>query len=220
MNMFDKQSIAAGLHLFAPGMINHITPIRYEMVTPDMSLLAFRTTGKDGNEYYFSLLEFDHVSSIRHIKKVIGKQFGKVIDFLPPTEKQKGRTELEQKSARIEKRGVSYVLARTERPKGAGYWATYIQVMPGDDINQKLASLNEQDQLMAKKAIAEVIKHYAPSTDCSDFMSSWQAKTKQLHKKPEEISINETNYGMNVFKNVTGNWEIFYNTIKIPDHRA
>lgn len=204
------------LELFAPGMAEHITPIKYEVVTPDMSLLAFRTVGRDGTVYYFALLQYDYLYSIKHATKVIGAQFAKVAEFIPPVVKQKGRTELEQKSVAIPKTAVHLLLARTERPAGKGYWATYIQIMPGDDIPAKLESLPEKDKPVAEKLVQEVLKKHLPTgtpRGGDDFLASWSAKQTRAHATIKDLKTNDTNLGIHIFKNAIGNWESFYNYV-------
>lgn len=204
------------LELFAPGMAEHITPIKFEVVTPDMSLLAFRTTGQDGTEYYFALLQYDYLYSIKHATKVIGAQFAKVAEYVPPLTKQKGRTELEQKSVALAKSGNHLLLARTERPAGKGYWASYIQIMPGDSIATKLESLTEKDTPFAEKLVQEILQKHLPTgtpKGSDDFLASWDAKQTRAHATIKDFQTNDTNLVIHIFKNVMGNWESFYNYV-------
>lgn len=197
-------------------MAEHITPIKLETITPDMSMLAFTTHGKDGNEYYFALLQYDYMFSIKHATKIISTQFAKVIEYMSPIVKQKGRTELDQKSVLLPKSNDHVLLARTERPTGKGYWASYIQIMPGDDIAQKLESLNDKDTSAAQKLIQQILQKNPPTgtpSDSGDFLASWTAKQSRWQATIKDLKTNDTNLGINIFKNPLGNWESFYNYV-------
>ena len=208
INILDKygEGLSASIHL-----------IKYESITPDMFILCFRTYGKDGNEYYFSALEFDYMNTVKYAEKVIKDSFAKVVEFMPPLEKQKGRTQLEQKSVYDENHCMRYLLARTERPKGKGYFATYITIMPGDTIAEKLSNLSKEDEQMARKTLAEIINNQLPADakkDPNDFLAGWQQIAERLHIAPQDLKINDTKLGINIFKNSAGAWEAFYNYMK------
>lgn len=207
----------ACLDNFGEELSKNIHVIKYESITPDLYLLCFRTYGKDGKEYYFAAVEYDYVDSIKYAKSVINDNFAEVIEFMPPLERQKGETELEQKSVYDENHCMRFLLARTERPTGKGYWASYITVMPGDNIAAKLKGLSEDDEKIARKTLAEIMNNQPPAgseNNPSDFLAGWQKKAERLHMKPEDLKINDTNLAINIFKNSTGSWEGFYNYVK------
>lgn len=207
----------ANLDKFGADLSKNIHLIKYESLTPDMFLLCFRTYGKDGNEYYFAALEFDYMNTIKYAEKVIKTSFAKVIEFMPPIEKQKGRTQLEQKTVYDDNNCMRFLLARTERPKGKGYWASYLTIMPGDNIAEKLASLSTGDEELARKTLASIINGQLPANvekDPSDFLGTWQQKAERLHVAPEDLKVNDTKLGINIFKNASGAWEAFYNYVK------
>lgn len=202
---------------FGDGLSAHITVIKYEVITPDMEILCFRTWGHDGNNHYFVLFSYDYLDSIKHARKLIGKSFAKVTEFLPPVEKQKGNTELEQMGYYKAKYGQHYLLARTERPTNMSYWSTSIVVMPGDNISEKLSDLNAEDQKEARGVLANVMQNNPPvsATDsANDFLGTWVQKTEQAQLAPDSLTINNTDLSIAIFKNVTGNWEAFFNRIK------
>ncbi len=213
--IIDK--FVANLDKFGTDLSKNIYLIKYESITPDMFLLCFRTYGKDGNEYYFAALEFDYMNTIKYAEKVIKNNFAKVIEFMPPLEKQKGRTQLEQKSVYDDNNCMRFLLARTERPIGKGYWASYITLMPGDNIVEKLSGLTKDDEKLARETLATVINGQLPAgaeKDPSDFLGTWQKKAERLHVAPEDLTINDTKLGINIFKNSVGAWEAFYNYVK------
>jgi hypothetical protein len=86
----------ASLDKYGKDLSKNIHVIKYESVTPDLYMLCFRTYGNDGNEYYFAALKFDYMNTITYAKSTIKNNFAKVIEFIAPEEKQKGRTELEK----------------------------------------------------------------------------------------------------------------------------
>jgi hypothetical protein len=207
----------ANLDKFSKDLSKNIHVIKYESITPDMFILCFRTYGKDGNEYYFTALEFDYIISIKYAKNVIKNNFAKVIDFIPPEIKQEAENELEQKSVYDENHCMRFLLARTERPKGKGYWASYITVMPGDNIAKILSGLSKDDEILARKTLAEIMNGQLPADaekNSDNFLSSWQQKADRLYLRPEDLKVNDTKLGINLFKNSSGAWEAFYNYVK------
>lgn len=205
------------LDRFLPGIGNHATIIKYETVTPDLYLLCFKTNGKDGNDYYFCMLEYDFINTIRYATKIINNYFAKVIEYMPPVVKQKGRTQLEQKTSLDSQKNNRYLLARTVRPKGKGYWASYITFMPGDEIAPKLTHLSEIDRLNVRKCLVSIFAGQPPAgekTNPADFMGSWQKKIARGVQSPEGITVNDTRLAINVFKNASGAWESFFNYVK------
>lgn len=216
MSQIFSENFLKKLDNFGVDLHKHATAIKYESVTPDLSVLCFITQGTDGNAYYFTFISYDFLFSIKHARKLVGKSFAKVIEFIPPTEKQKGNTELEQKSFHDSDHGQNYLLARTERPVGNSYWATRIGVMPGDMVKGKLALLTESDQLAARKVLASVIQKHPVSSNPKDFLDGWIKKTERSDLAPESIVTNDTNLGIDLYKNINGDWEAFYNPVSIP----
>lgn len=214
------EEFVSTLDKFIPGISRHITVINYQVITPDMDVLCFRTWGQDGNPYYFALLSFDYMNSIKHGRKIIGKSFAKVIEFLPPVEKQKGNTELEQMGYYDPVRSQHYLLARTERPANLGYWSTSIVVMPGDNIADKLADLNDDDKKAARGILANVMQNNPPvsaADSTNDFLGTWNKKSEQSQIDPDSLTTNNTDLSIAIFKNLTGGWEAFFN--RVPKNR-
>lgn len=207
----DKSSLKK-MDLFIKDLHKQAFIIKYELITPDMFLAAFRKTEKDGKENYYAFLEYDSMYSIKHARKVITKHFAPVQEFVSPLEKQKGRTQLEQKSTgRNIDHGWQYLLARTSRPTGNGYWATNISIMPGDDIDEKLVGLGPKDKQKARKMIENTVRNYYSSEDSvsGSFLETWQKKAARKTLPSKSIKTNDTIIAMNIFKNTVGGWEIF-----------
>lgn len=77
------------LDYFAPGMKNHVAIISYEVISPDMSMLNFATTGQNGENYHFSLLFYDSMFTIKHARKIISATFARVEEFISPIKNRK-----------------------------------------------------------------------------------------------------------------------------------
>lgn len=63
-SVFSQEYLHMLLEPFAPGIAEHITPIKYEALTPDCFLLLFRSTGSNGDEHFFVSLETDSENSL------------------------------------------------------------------------------------------------------------------------------------------------------------
>lgn len=201
------------LDKFLPGIAEHATLIKFEHVTPDLSITCFRTSANGGN-FYFCLLEYDYMHTIKYANKVVGSSFAKVIEYIPPVEKQKGRTQLEQKS--VGEPGSFFLLARTERPKGKGYWASNIVLMPGDEIAPKIAHLSEQDKQGFMGTYLNVVNSQPSASakpDPNNFMGGWQSKVERQLLTADQVTMNDTRLAISIYKNLSGSWESFYNYV-------
>lgn len=154
-SIFNAELMAMLLDPFAPGMSQHITPIKYEALTPDLFALLFQTTGKDGKQHYFVLLEYDYVKDLDEARAAIEQWHGQLLEFMVPAEGSAigEGSPLSQHSAGY---GSVYrgVLARVKRPVGRGYWAEHIVVRAGDDLEAALAHLPEEQ----RRSVIESIK--------------------------------------------------------------
>lgn len=211
------QELIDAVEYFVPGMSKHVYVIKFERITPDLAMLCFTTRGTDETDYYWAILEYDYLDTIKYAKKVISGSFAKVQEFHAPQIKQKGRTELEQRHFYDPKTGKNYLFARTERPKGNSYWATSIIINPGDLIDDKLKKLSSKDQLAAKECLLRVISNYSPPTDGSvSFLEKVQNAAQYKNLTINTLTQNNTNYVIAIFKNVSGGWEAFFNRQRPP----
>ena len=216
MTQVINQEYLDHLELFGEGLSKRAYIIKYEVITPDLFILCFRTYGQGGNVYYFCLLEFDYMSDIEAVKRNIKDSFSDVIEFLPPLSITPGTTEFDKITAKSDVHS-NFVLARTVLPTGVGYWANYITIMPGDTIDEKLASLKPEDKNEARKVVVNILAKYLPETSGGvekDFLSEWQQKYERSKTAPKDMKINDTRIGMNIYKNKQGAWEAFYNFVK------
>jgi hypothetical protein len=204
------------LEAFGHGLSRDVIVIKYEAITPDMDLLCFQTFGTDGKNYYFAMLECDFINTIRYARKVINSRFSKVLEFIPPVEKQKGSTELEQKSIFTED-GNRLLLARVDRPNDDSYWATQFTVWPGEDITKSLKHVKKEDVLAARRVLAKIINDQPRAGEKSpsgDFLHGWNQKMTTSTRTPELLKTNDTNLAISLFKNAANEWEAFYNYVK------
>jgi hypothetical protein len=65
-------------------MSQHVTPIKYEAITPDLFCLLLRTTAKDSQQHYFVLLEYDYIPTNEKAREIIEQWHGPVLEFLFP----------------------------------------------------------------------------------------------------------------------------------------
>jgi hypothetical protein len=154
--IFNPDRLAELLDPFAPGMSEHITPIKYEVLTPDLSCFLFRTTGKNGQNYYFVHVEYDHIRDLQTAKDIIKQWHGEVIEFLPPDNPEPvDEGGLADVSHRYDKIYLG-LLARVGRPGGKGFWATEIIIKPDSDIKAAIAHLGDRRQAAIEKDIAAI----------------------------------------------------------------
>ena len=204
------------LEAFGHGLSRDVTVIKYEAITPDMDLLCFKTFGTDGKDYYFAMLECDFINTTRYARKIISTRFSKVAEFIEPLEKQKGNTELEQKSVYTNS-GTRLLLARTERPDDDSYWATSFTISPGANIAKSLSHLKKDDISSARKVLAKIINDQPRDEsehNPDDFLQSWNHKALREKRTPELLEQNDTKLAITLHKNVANEWEAFYNYIK------
>lgn len=176
---------------FVPGMSDHVTPIKYEALTPDLFCFLFRTTGKGGDYHFFVVLEYDYVPDLAAAKALIEKWHGaQVMEFFGPA--GSGQLKVAGLADLSYQYGKSYkgILAHVQRPSGEGYWATNFVIMPGDIIADKIGHLTEVQQKAIKKGLANIFK--------------------------EQLSVNTTNLAVSVFVKPDGTgFEFFFN--RAPD---
>lgn len=158
-NAFDKESIRRVIEPFAKGMSEHIVPIKFEAITPDIFAFLFRTTGKDEKsdhvDHYFVVLEFDYIEDAQEAKKLIEEWHGaKIIEFWSPEGAQEYTPVIEVDST------YEAVLAKVERPKGTGYWATNEIILSPNDIDDFIAKLDDKQKSEAKKSLLKIFSDY------------------------------------------------------------
>ncbi len=205
--ILDRDNLEDMLDTFAPGMSDHVTPIKYEALTPDLFMLLFRTTARDDQDHYFVLCEFDYMKDHKEAQKQIEAWHGgKLIDFWPIS------YDKEAYSTPYGDGVYSVTLAEVERPKGDGYWATNFYINPGDDIDKKLEYLSAKDKQNIKKGLVGAMNSSTANSDVSS-LEDWQDKVVFA----EDLKTNDSDLAFSVFKKSDDGYEFFYNRVKDKD---
>lgn len=159
-NAFDEESIRRVIEPFAKGMSEHIVPIKFEAITPDIFAFLFRTTGKnvdsDYVEHYFVVLEFDYIESAQEAERLIEDWHGaNIIEFWSP----EGADDDDAPVVEVDN-AYKIVLAKVERPKGNGYWATNEVILSPEGIDAFVAELDKTQRTEAKKSLSKIFSDY------------------------------------------------------------
>jgi len=184
---FDKEYVKLVVEPFLPGGAEHITPIRYQALTPDMFAFLFRTTGKD-RDYFFVSLEFDYVQDIHDVAQIIQDWAGsEILQFATPAGKEASNELTLADVIAPTAEPYQAVLASVEMPKNLGYWSEHIVLRPGDSLRKSLADFSDEHFESVQKFVGE---HSKPKTE-----------------KPTK---NTTQYSIAVYKNSHDALEFFY----------
>ncbi len=204
--IFEKHYLKLLLEPFAPGMAEHIIPIRYDAITPDLFALLFKTNGKDGKEYYFVALEFDHIDGLAGAQCTIEDWHGSFIEFLPVL---KPESTIEEDIFRHTSQEPYFtMLARVEKPKGLGYWSDNIVIAPGDSISQKIAHLAVEQQQAIRKGLQNILKH-----STNDPSATFAESFANAHTATIVDDRNATDMIISIYMKKDNSFEMFYNWI-------
>ncbi len=195
-------------------MAPHITPIKYEALTPDCFLFLFRTTGVKGDNHYFVSLEVDHVSNFEGARCTIEDWHGKVIDFWVLDNRRATNKSDDIKDFQIATSGPYFaMLAEVGQPTHKGYWADAITIMPSDKISEKIKHYSDKVQANIRKTLVSILQHKVDPS--ASFLESLQAK------KQDTIvdDINNTDLAVSIYVQPNDEIEVFYNYVhtKIGD---
>ncbi len=208
-DIFDRKHLGLLVEPFAPGMANHITPIKYEALTPDSFLLLFRTTDKNGEYHYFVSLETDFQNSLEGALCTIEDWHGnEVIDFWPLNDKHGQKITDNVKDFQAITSGPYFaMLAEVKRPTQKGYWADSIVIMPGDHIGEKIKNYPEKVQMNIRNALIKVLQHKTDPN--ASFIDSLNAKRQDTMKD----DINQTDIAVSLYVQPDNGVELFYNYV-------
>lgn len=210
-NVFSKKHLELLLDPFAPGMADHITPIKYEVLTPDCFLFLFRTTAKNGEYHYFVSLETDFEDTIDGARCTIEDWHSAGVIELWPLQKKKNQEIAEEdiKNYQAYTEGPYLaMLAKVKRPTNKGYWAESFVIMPGDNIGEKIKDFPEKVQANIRKTLSSVLEHKVDPS--SSFVDSLNAKKQDTMKG----DINQTDMAVSLYVQPDGGVELFYNYVK------
>lgn len=163
--IFDIDRIKLLIEPFANGMSSHITPIKYEAISPDIFALLFRTTGKDNKDHYFVSLEFDYIKSLDKAKFIIENWHrAPIVEFWNP-ESDENTDGLSVKVNDTYK----VLLAEVERPQGDSYWATNLIVRNRESIDGLVNNLDVKNKDVIRKSLNEIFQE-SPDVTISLFI--------------------------------------------------
>lgn len=209
-NFLNKEHVRKMLEPFAPGISEHITPIKFEALTPDCFLFLFRTTDRDNSNHFFVCLETDNVNGLEGAKCTIEDWYGnRVIEFWPLSEKRSMSKIQDIKDYQSKTDSVYFsMFAKVEKPTSKGYWSDAILIMPGDKISDKISSYPANIQTNIRNALIEILKNKIDPN--AFFLDSYKNKSQNTLKD----DINQTNMVVSVYVQPGGNVELFYNYAK------
>lgn len=206
LSVFDKKHLNLLLEPFAPGMVEHITTIKFEALTPDCFLLLFRTTAQDGIIHYFVSLETDFQNTIEGARCTIEDWHGnEVIEFWPLKNKRGKTSEVIKDYQAPTKYPYFAMLAEVKKPMNKGYWSDSVTIMPGDKISEKINGFSEKAQQNIRKALIEILKHKADPN--ISFLDSLNAQKKDTIVE----DINKTDMIVILYVQPDDSVELFYN---------
>ena len=205
--IFDHDHLKLLLEPFAPGMAEHITPIKYEALTPDAFLFLFRTTGKDSMHHFFVSLETDYLSGLDGARCTIEDWHNSFVRFWP-LHSLEGEVEEKMESFKVPTKGPYFaMLAEVEQPTGKNYWAEAITILPGDTIKDKITHLSAKEQEGVYKTLHQILQHKTDSTD--SFLDSLTSKRTDVIVN----DVNKTNMAVSLYVQPNGTIECFYNYV-------
>lgn len=203
---FNQDHIQKLLEPFAPGMAQHITPIKYEALSPDNFLFLFRTTDRIGDEHFFVSLETDFQSNLAGAECTIVDWHGPIIKFWTSQARDAAEDSEAIDDYKAATSGPYFaMLAEVERPTHKGYWAQAIKIMPGDNIGNKIKHYSEREQKNIRKTLDSILRHKT-NPDLS-FIESLQAKKQNTIVD----DINMTDIAVSLYVQPDGKVECFYN---------
>lgn len=193
-SIFDKAHLNLLLEPFAPGMAEHITPIKYEALTPDSFLLLFRTTAKGGEYHYFISLETDFQDSFDGARCTIEDWHdNEVIKFWPINEKYSKEITEDINDYKVSTSGPYFAfLAEVKRPTHKGYWAESMLIMPGDNIEEKIKKYPKKTQTNIRKALANVLQNSIDPK--ASFIDTLNSKKLDIMKNDINTLIRQFHY--------------------------
>jgi hypothetical protein len=151
--IFDKSHLAKLIEPFLPGATAHITPIKYQAVTPDLFLFMFRTTGKDNEDYFFVSLETDHIEGPEKIVSLMKSWANAdVREILFP----EGIDEdSEEEPSVISADPYKAFMIMIEKPQKYGYWSDHVVIEDVSELDEKMTAFSDTDRQSARKLFEE-----------------------------------------------------------------
>lgn len=152
---FRQDYLESLIEPFLPGATDHITPIRFEAITPDIFAFLFRTTGKNDENHYFIALEYDYLQDIEAARAIIEDWHRSFIEFWAPESNPKAGVEIGAVSI-ILNPTFRALLAKVEPPRSPSYWSDSKVLRPGEDLDAFLEAFPEEKRVHLRKNILDI----------------------------------------------------------------
>ena len=148
--IFNTDHIAKLVEPYLPGATEHVTPIAYKTVTPDLFLLLFRVSNADDKEHFFVSVQYDYINE-EQLVKLIGDWLG-VEPIQSVVTADSDHTADRQFVSGVDDIYKAKLLL-IPRPKEFGYWSDYITVNRNDDLDKVLSNLTDDQRSEVKKLL-------------------------------------------------------------------
>ena len=166
-NLFSTDKLKQLLEPFVPGMFNNINPIMFEALNPSCLLFLFRSRAEDGSYRYYVSLETDKQNSLEGARCTIedwhDNEFMSFIPVIDKNAKPQSDEIMDFQSPTND--GMIAMLAEVKKPTHKGYWADALEIMPGDNIEDKIKEYPEKVQANIRKVLSEVLKNNIDPND-------------------------------------------------------
>lgn len=157
---FNRDYLKSIVEPFLPSATSHITPIKFEALTPDIFAFLFRTVGNDKRQHFFVVLEYDYLESLKEAQKIIKDWHGSFEGFWRPDGQEEKDTDgLAEASVAVDT-VYKAVLAKVEQPKSPSYWSDVIVLWPDDDIEPFLEAFAESQRDAVKNGLSKIRQDY------------------------------------------------------------
>lgn len=187
---FSKEYLESIIEPFLPGGTGHITPIKYQAITPDIFVLMFRTTGKDGRNHFFVSMEYDHLAGIGVAERIIREWCGsEVLQLVTPSGTESKQQPMLEDVRVPTKEPYFAIMVVIDKPKDLGYWSDHVVLKPGDSIAKTLGDYLDKDQI--------------------SFVRKIVGEQSVPQKKAPVVNTTERHFA--VYVNPDGDVELFYN---------
>ena len=170
-NAFQNDYLKSIIEPFLPGATPHITPVRFEAITPDIFAFLFRTTDKNGQQHFFVSLEYDYIHNIQEARDIITRWHGSFSEFWAPESNPKAVTDLASVSVDTDKY-YKVIFAKVEPPQAPSYWSDSKVLLPNESTDSILPLFPENKQAAIKKQL-EKIRHEKPAAVISIYLDNY-----------------------------------------------
>jgi hypothetical protein len=168
---FNDTYLKSLVEPFLPGGTPHITPIRFDAITPDIFAFLFRTTGRNEESHFLIALEYDYIQNIEEARDIITRWHGSFLDFWAPESNPKATIDLAAISVETDKY-YKVILAEVEAPKSPSYWTDSKVLLPNGSVEGILESFPESKREGLKKGL-EKIRHSHPEAAISIYLDDY-----------------------------------------------